>query len=343
MSDTYLSLIFVGRNDNYGGDFKSRLQMCVTNAFEKLNAFGVRSEIIFVNYNPLDVELPILKFIDWPSSTDTVKVRVIDVPGTFHTQFLKSGKRKPVPVLEYVAKNIGIRRASGEYILVMNPDIIIPDEIYQCFSEKKLMKQVYYRVDRVDHKSQWTGLRPDVSGLHKTSFRIYLKGFQYPINGYTFSKLWLLRMFNRFRIYFHLELIVALKWLFVLIGWKPNPHNAEFRYHCNVSGDFMLMNREKWFSLRGYPDSTYMSLHTDALMVIMAAVSGLKEFVFAEPIFHKDHERRFDAYDDRVSEFREVYLAFQAKAQKMITRNRPIIENDTDWGLSGVRLPEQIT
>ncbi|MFT6210365.1 MAG: hypothetical protein ACJATE_000981 [Bacteroidia bacterium] len=342
MNNPYISLVFVGRNDNYGGDFKQRLQVCVNDAFQQLNKHHISAEILFVNYNPLEEVAKIEDFISWPISTDRVSVKIVSVPREYHKQNISEGTVKNVPVLEYMAKNIGIRRAKGEYLLLMNPDILIPNSIYQYIAARKLKESSFYRVDRVDYRAELKGVSLDSNEVKNSAFKVYLKGFQYGIEGYSNWKLWGLRRINEFRIFFHLRIMVTLRYAFLLIGWKPNPHNAEFRFHCNVSGDFMLMHRYNWLKLKGYPENTYMSLHTDALMVVMAATSRLKEVIFPAPIFHKDHQRRYDASQEQVSEYREVYLVFQNKAQTMIRDQKPIVANSDNWGLKNVELPELV-
>lgn len=334
----YLSLVMVGRNDNYGGDFKTRLQYCIAQAYKELNEAKLTAEIIFVNYNPTTENKPIEEFINWPQSTAYVTTRIITVPHTIHQQMVADGTRKNVPVLEYVAKNVGIRRANGTYILAMNPDIILTPQVVNQL--KTLQENCFYRVDRVDFERLHENQTPTMQVMAAKAMKCYLKGFQYKMNGYSFAKLQMLRWFNRFKLFFHLRIMYWFRYAFLLIGWKPNPHNAEFRYHCNVSGDFMLMHRSQWFRLHANPENTFMSLHTDALMVVMAASSGLQEKILDHPIFHQDHARRYDAAQEANFEYRKVYLDFQSQAQEMIAKNQPIIYNDNQWGLYNETLPE---
>mgnify|MGYP006247749273 FL=1 len=110
--------------------------------------------------------------------------------------------------------------------------------------------------------------------------------------------------------------------------------NAEYFYHCNVSGDFMLLHRDKWFELHGNPENTYVAVHTDALMVIIAGTYGLKEKVFNAPIYHQDHDRRFDCDDIDVDPMLyDAYHTFQSKAQGMLKNNKAVIYNGDNWGM----------
>lgn len=340
MEEPYFSFVLVGRNDNYGGDFKIRLQRCMTNLHSLLVKTNTSAEIIFVNYNPVVENDAMEQFIHWPPSTQNVTTRIITVSNSLHRSLVADGTRKNVPLLEYLAKNVGIRRSKGQYVLAMNPDIIIPENVLAEL--KNVRADHFYRVDRVDFKQSSDSQQVNLSEMAQGAFKCYLKGFQYTIDGYSPFKLESVRFFNQFKLFFHLKIMIWFRYLFLVIGWKPNPHNAEFQYHCNVSGDFMLMHKDHWFRLKGNPEKTFMSLHTDALMVIMAAASGLKETVLRSPVFHQDHSRRYDASQEADSEYRKVYLDFQAQAQKMLSQKQSTVYNDEDWGLKNEMLPEII-
>ena len=86
-----------------------------------------------------------------------------------------------------------------------------------------------------------------------------------------------------------------IAWLLNLISSPVFYNSAEYKLHCNVSGDFMLMHRDAWQLVRAHHENRPIALHVDALMVVQAATMGLKEVVFDSPIFHQEHERRFDA------------------------------------------------
>jgi hypothetical protein len=51
--------------------------------------------------------------------THNLAVRVITVPSDLHDTLNSTS-----PVLEFHAKNVGIRRARGDFVLVTNPDIL---------------------------------------------------------------------------------------------------------------------------------------------------------------------------------------------------------------------------
>ncbi len=331
MSKPYLSIVIAGRNDHYGGDFKERLQHCFSLTYSQLTTYEIYSEIIFVNYNPLS-EPNIEQFINWQVSNKFVTVKIITVPAEVHLALIESGERKNVPMLEYCAKNVGIRISAGEYILCLNPDILLPDEFFK--NVYLLNKHTYYCADRIDFRNFDSNNKP------QEIFRISMKGHAYDYSISNPLSFWFLKLKNYLlcKWKYHSK---KHRFFFERRNWNIYFHNIEYRYHCNVSGDFMLMHKSIWEQLKGYSEQTYISLHVDALMVIQAASLGLKEKVISSPIYHKEHSRRYDSTHEN-PEYRNAYLFFEREAQKMLAEKKPTIYNDENWGLNNFILKEQV-
>ena len=325
----YLSIVIAARNDNYGGDFLQRLQAFVNWNSKLLEEYCVSTEIIIVNWNPIPDKPALASEIQWPKQNQYVCYRIITVDNHIHEIFANDQVRKSLPLFEYLAKNAGIGRAKGRFILAMNPDILIPSSIIQKISRKKLDPNYYYRANRLDFKEEIS--QPQ---------QLWLKGFTYKLNcslsplNYMF-----LIIKNELRCIWRRK-SVNYETYFKKKEWPVYYHNAEYQYHCNVSGDFMLMSREAWQKIKGNPENTFLPLHTDALTVVMTASIGLRESVFYHPIYHKDHQRRFDATEKANNENLQAYLSFQEEAQKMINDKKAIIYNDDNWGLRNFDLPE---
>ncbi|MCB0540791.1 MAG: hypothetical protein KDE33_24965 [Bacteroidetes bacterium] len=323
----YLSIVVTGRNDNYGGDFISRLQSCITWNTKLLEKYKISTEFIIVNWNPIKENKSLKEQIEWTENRKYVKYRVITVPAEIHNTFNAPNIRKNVPLYEYLAKNTGIRRAKGKFILAMNPDILVSEQIIQKIGKQELKKNYFYRANRIDF------INNDISQQTK----LWLKGFTYSANkNYFFTKI-----FNKLRCSW-CKNSIQFEILFQRRNWTVYYHNAEYTYHCNVSGDFILMYSNVWKKLKGNPEKTFLALHTDALTVVMVASSGLKEKIFHSPIYHQEHTRRFDATEEGNEENRRAYLFFQEEAQKMIKQQKPIIYNDKNWGLANFELQEDI-
>ncbi len=318
-----LSIVLVGRNDNYGGDFKVRLQNCIKQLHQNLTSAEIKSEIIFVCYNPLPDEVEIDKFIDWPTQNEYVSTKVVVVANHIHKDFIAQNSQViDYPVLEYFAKNIGIRRATGEFVLCMNPDILIDEKNYSML--KNLNPSFFYRADRVDFDSNTQEYSIEIAQKNVTNIRVkaYTRKFSPPIH---LNKFWFWEA--KFRA---LVNIIVHRIVYVLNPiWSKKHHpKFEFSYHCNASGDFMLMSRKSWFDIGGYKENASVIIHTDSLMVAQAVKQGLKQKVLKFPIYHKDHSRNFES-----NSHQNIYLEFQATAQKIMNGKLDIQMNVDFWGL----------
>ncbi|MCB9234396.1 MAG: hypothetical protein H6581_22270 [Bacteroidia bacterium] len=331
--DPYISFIVAGRNDNYGEDFNGRLQRSVQWLSSQLEKHKIPSEFIISNYNPLTDQPSLREQIQWPEGREYLKIRMITTPNEVHKTFVNPEIRETVPLYEYIAKNIALRRAKGEYLNASNPDIIYSPEILTWLSKRPLKKDEYYRLDRVDfHRFEVNGALPPntIELCRENSFRAFLKGHRY--NDLTFPNFfklrwWWLRRKN--------ELWLKRE----NASWDTPP---EFTYHCNCSGDFMTMHRDKWFALKGNPENTIVAAHTDAMMVIVAATSGLREVVLPWPAYHQNHDRRYSCDETEANPIVDkAYKIYEANGRKMMAEKKPMIVNDDNWGLKGMELPEE--
>jgi hypothetical protein len=140
---SYLSFVFTGSNACYGGDFIQRMQNCLDNLYGLLEQHGFDADVTVVEWNPPKDRPRIADALDWNSKW--IQTKIITVPGEVHNSLPNPHGEK---FFEYVAKNVGIRRASGEFILSTNPDNIYSPELIQRLS--KLDKDCFYRVNRYD-------------------------------------------------------------------------------------------------------------------------------------------------------------------------------------------------
>lgn len=140
-----LSVIVVGRNDNYGEHLDDR----ITCFFKSIQDCNYNIELIFVEWNPPNAEPISVKYADVLPKNKNIKI--IKVPNYIHNKFENSHL---FPVFEYIAKNTGARRATGEYLLITNPDNIFTQKLWdEIFSN--LNPCNFLRAARTDlkHKS----------------------------------------------------------------------------------------------------------------------------------------------------------------------------------------------
>ncbi len=331
IASTKLSIVLTGRNDNYGGNFSMRLQNCINALHSQLKQNNISSEIIFVNYNPLTFP-PIEAFIYWPKSDDLIKITIITVSHEHHVSLVESSSKKYLPILEFLAKNVGIRQASGEFILCMNADIIIPEGFFALLTNPN--PNYYYRADRHDFDMQ---IAQNV-GMKHAVIRVLSKGFTYTCSPKKIDKktrfkmdAWKLLDFLSYHFFTFLGPYFRVPWN---TYFTPK---AEMHFHCNASGDFFIMHRDIWHLIRGYNESVSDALHVDSLLVIQSAVCGLKEFILPLPIYHQDHERRYNPNVQFTN-----YNWFQKEAQQMLKSRKLTIHNSANWGMANFTLSKTV-
>jgi hypothetical protein len=103
---------------------------------------------------------------------------------------------------------------------------------------------------------------------------------------------------------------------------------SESELYTHASGDFLLMAKEHWEQIQGYPELD-TNLHVDSYGVCLAAVAGFQQVTLrgAKRIYHQYHDA--DRADRPQSEF-----------ETALETRRHILEaeganefNDDNWGL----------
>jgi hypothetical protein len=123
-----LSIVVVGRNDNYGGDFSLRLKT----TFDWNLGLFPNAELIYVEWNPIEENESDCPWI--VAAYPNAKCYI--VPNEIHKKLITT---KNFPILEYFAKNLGIRKASGDWIALINADVLIgPDCKFDKLDKSKI-------------------------------------------------------------------------------------------------------------------------------------------------------------------------------------------------------------
>lgn len=143
----YLSLVVAARNDDHGGSLLSRMQAFVNAWIGQCKRHNLSSELIVVDWNPPHDRPPLIDALRWPSDTHPSNVRFIRVPSEIHQQYRHAAA---MPLYQMIAKNAGIRRARGRFVLATNIDIIFSDELVNHLAQQHLQSNRMYRIDRHD-------------------------------------------------------------------------------------------------------------------------------------------------------------------------------------------------
>jgi hypothetical protein len=143
----YLSVVVTARNDDHGGNLLGRMQAFVNGWIEQCRRHRLQAELIIVEWNPLPDRPPLADVLAWPDAGGFCDVRIIEVPPEIHQSFRNW---QAMPLYQMIGKNVGIRRARGEFVLATNIDILFSDELVSFFAERRLEPGKMYRVNRWD-------------------------------------------------------------------------------------------------------------------------------------------------------------------------------------------------
>ena len=138
-----ISIVLVGRNDNYGGDFKERLFATTRYQVAELDARAVDYEIVYVEWNPLPDSPPLAEKV----VREFEKARGFIVDPLVH-QLLSDNST--VGVMEFHAKNVGVRRSRGDMVLLTNPDNYFGKEILDCLADDDFAVNTAHVAGRVN-------------------------------------------------------------------------------------------------------------------------------------------------------------------------------------------------
>lgn len=238
-----ISFVLAARNDDYGRNFLNRIRTSIRVLAELTERNRAAFELIIVEYCP-PVDRPSLADALAEIAHPVLPIRIITVPASFHNRVRGESKN---PFLEYIAKNIGIRRAYGEYIIATNPDIIFSDNFIRYLAITALDANMFYRANRHDLNIRTFDERESVDSIlarcEPATTRIWTSRGQQ----YVSLKRWWQRLGNHLHpiSFFHNLMMCPLFNIFRQSFDKTRPHGA-------AAGDFIMAHRDAWEKIRGY-------------------------------------------------------------------------------------------
>jgi hypothetical protein len=148
-SSRSLSIVVTGRNDNYGGDFNERFFAALRFNHARLSERGVRCEVIFVEWNPVANRPYLAELLRRECRDIACCVHCFVVAPAYHAALTQN---PAVRYLEFVAKNIGLRRASAPLVLATNTDVFLGRNVVDAIASGDLARHTIYRAPRYDIK-----------------------------------------------------------------------------------------------------------------------------------------------------------------------------------------------
>ena len=179
------------------------------------------------------------------------------------------------------AANVGLRRAEGQFITPKAADSYLSQEIVELLSRRDLRDDGMYRCDRVD-------VLLSATDLEERDDDVLLARLE-SMDGQRHGRL------------------------------PPMSHWHVRDLHTNACGDFLLMSRAMWHTLRGFPlDGTVLSLDCDSMVMHAAVALGQREICLPADcrVFKGVHSRLFSS---RVT---QVFDPWQESLDGLLTRLR---------------------
>jgi hypothetical protein len=254
-----LSAVCCGRNDNYGGHF---LDSALYSINSMLKTFD---EVIYVDWNTEEGK----KIV-----TDELHLENRDKLRVFHitpdlVKKITNGTPTP-PMCEVLARNIGIRKATGDIIFSVNPDLIIApreqiDLMCQNLKMGDMITLTKQDVELDDLKKQF-GDETDIQHLMPIIFGVW------PI-----QKRLMLPVLSMNK-----ELMLK----------QPEDKHHICASIIQACGDFQVAYKNTWYEIRGFEEAMTRRLYHDTNVQYKVIMNGGKILASNTPhIYHIEHER----------------------------------------------------
>lgn len=237
MSAKKLAAVVVGRNDNYGENLHHRAKLCMSNLAEQFD------RVFYVDWKTID------KTLIEASGIDSSKINTISIT----EDIIKSKFPDYInyPIVESIARNIGIRAAVNEgyeWVLSTNIDCLI-DKI----NIEDLQEDILYTARR-------RNVPQDFHLNNSVSIQVLLE------NKEKFS-------------------IAPLS----VINGESVWDKGDIWSLVVCCGDFQLAHSSLWSSIRGFEEAAAGRAYADSNLMKRPIMIGKKTAILDINIFHLDH------------------------------------------------------
>ena len=352
MNNIYLSIVAASRNDNHGGNLDNRMNAFIKSLAENCKKYEIPSELLLVEWNQIPNAKGLSDRLNLVSN-EYLNSKIITVSRDHHLKLPNSDR---LEFYQMIAKNVGIRRASGEFILATNIDVIINQKLYKIISQKKLQKKTIYRCNRhcIDYD-----YNDNFDEAHLNQFTKFIDKKYYSLNVITGEKHYVysspvkyLKIF--LDIFFLRKKEIKLKKLVPYIKNKlgffwtktifylKNIKFFQTKLFTNACGDFTLLDKNSWLNLGGYCELPIYSWHLDSLLLWEARFKKYKFYDFDDKyfIYHMNHfssgmvaekKNLFEKLDKNQIPYltNEEFLDLALK----LSKNPNYLKTDDFWGL----------
>lgn len=308
--DPYLSIVVTGRHDNFANGFENRSQFFIDQLAESFKKVPTASfELIFVDYA---TDYPnysyLYETLKWPPELKK-RTRNIIVPSSFHQEISKR-LNTTTPFLEYVAKNIGLWRSKGKFVLTMNPDSILSTNFFECISAHNLNEGFLYQTTRfaLDEEMLMSNTIEEVIQLNEEPWNQKKYNFK---DYYDCGR----KSFTFYRFYSDFELYL-------------------FRAGA---GDFLLMSKDLWKAIGGFHEMKF-NTNVDNLLNLkmLKLITGFPKVFLPYTIIHQEHPHLSPRHGT-VDSIVDIFLQYLHHGRTNIL---PFESDRLDWGYKNFSFEE---
>jgi hypothetical protein len=146
-----ISIVVTARHDNYGGPYAERIIKPLEFNCARLLEHQTAFELILVEWDPVPGRPLLAEIIarHCPRLVADGVIRRIVVAPEYQAALTQNPR---AGYFEYLAKNVGIRRAAAPVVLVTNVDVLLGREVVGAIAAGRLAPGIVHRAARVDIK-----------------------------------------------------------------------------------------------------------------------------------------------------------------------------------------------
>jgi hypothetical protein len=288
-----LSAVVVTRNDNYGGDLNDRATYCLNSL---INTFD---EVILIDWNSPN-NRPLLWDIDKNLSLRGNLKHIVITPEI--ASILTNGDPDAQVCCETLGRNIGIRRATGDYIVSTNIDVIAPrrDELEKTIIND-LNEKTFYTISR--RHIEWKDIEEFHGGERKYGDWEELRN--------------------------HLiENSEERK-------YEEKVVDGDDYSIVNCCGDFQLAHRDIWDEIKGFEEELIYVLYSDTNVQKKAIKHGFElKAIYSPALFHIYHGKGGGGFLDGINrKTNDMYRAVTAQEKT---------QNADTWGFEPIEMEYEL-
>lgn len=287
-----LSAVVVTRNDNYGGNLNDRAIYCLNSLIDTFD------EVFLVDWNS-DKGPLLWDIADKIQKKDKLKHVVIDPTSA---KILTNYDPYAQVCNEVLGRNIGIRRASGDYIVSTNIDVIAPkrEDLEKAIREE-FNDKTFYTISR--RHTEWKDIEKFHGGSRKYAEWKELREYLIVNSEERTTK----------------EEVV-----------KGDDYSI-----INCCGDFQLAHRNIWNTIKGFEEDLIYVLYSDTNVQKKAVMHGYDlKAVYSPALFHIHHGKGGGGFLDGINK------KCNDRYRAIINQNKT--QNHESWGFAEIDIEYEI-